>query len=266
MHPIAQAPSGEKILAVIQARCRSSRLPGKPLLELAGRPMLAHVIERIRCCRLVGQLIVATTVQHDDLAIVRLCADMGIGVYCGEADDPLERYYRAARLYGADHVVRIKSDCPMIDFSIVDQAIRLHLDQHADYTTNTLERTYPVGQDVEILTRPTLEKVWQDANLMSEREHITLYLPKHPESFRICHLKQVADLSCKRWTIDYPEDYQVAKEIFRNLYPQDAYFGMEAILAFLARRPELEAINAHIPVDAGVQASLARDRPAAPTR
>lgn len=249
-----------KVLVVIQARKGSTRLPSKVLLDLAGRPVLAHVIERMRRSRLTSDFIVATTINRDDLAIVGLCAAMGVRVYCGHEQDPLERYYQAARLFGADHVVRIKGDCPAIDPQILDEAIRLHLATAADYTTNTVERSYPVGQDVEILTRETLERVWRSAELMSEREHITLHIHKHADAFRISHLKQAADLSAKRWTIDYPEDYEMLRQVFAGLYPADPVFGMQAVLDYLAGRPELERLNAHVRVDAGVLISLADDR------
>ena len=250
------------MLAIIQARMGSTRLPSKVFMDLAGRPVLAHVIERLRRSRLTSEFIVATTISSDDLPIVGLCAEMGVRVYCGHADDPLERYYQAARLYGGEHIIRIKGDCPAIDPEIVDQAIRLHLQMGADYTTNTLQRTYPVGQDVEILRRRTLEQVWRNAGLRSEREHITIYIPKHSEAFKICHLKQSGDLSAKRWTIDYPEDYELMKLIFNTLYPSDPVFGMKAILDFLAGKPDLEKINAHVRADAGLLISLANDRPA----
>lgn len=255
-----------KVLAIIQARLGSTRLPSKVFLDLVGYPVLAHVIKRLRHSRLVSEFIVATTIAAEDLAIVKLCADMGVRVYCGDERDPLERYYQAARLYGADHVMRIKGDCPAIDPAIVDEAIRLHLQSGADYTSNTLERTYPVGQDVEILRRETLEQVWQKAGLRSEREHITLYIPKHPAAFRICHLKAAQDFSAKRWTIDYPEDYELLKHIFDELYPLDPLFGMSAILDFLSHHPELEKLNAHIRVDSGVLISQANDGPAGPSR
>jgi spore coat polysaccharide biosynthesis protein SpsF len=251
-----------KVLAIIQARMGSTRLPSKVLLDLAGRPVLAHVIERLRHSRLTSGFIVATSIAAGDLAIVRLCAEMGVRVYCGEERDPLERYYQAARLYGADHVIRIKGDCPAIDPAIVDEAIRLHLQSGADYTSNTLHRTYPVGQDVEILSRRALEQVWRNAGLRSEREHITLYIPKHPEMFRICHLKQAEDISAKRWTIDYPEDYELLRRIFGELYPGNPAFGIKEILDFLSAHPELEKINAHIRADAGVRISMANDGPA----
>ncbi|WP_448382073.1 cytidylyltransferase domain-containing protein [Desulfosoma sp.] len=252
--------ASHNILAIIQARTGSTRLPGKVLLDLAGKTALEHVIGRIRSCSLVDEFIVATTINRHDLAIVNLCADLGVRVYCGCEDDPLERYFQAARLYGGDHIVRIKADCPLIDPHIVDEAVRLHLTTGADYTTNTVERTYPVGQDVEILTRASLQKLWRRARLFSEREHITLYIHKHPEEFHTEHLKCTRDYSHKRWTMDNLEDYQLLKIVFEALYPHNPNFSMQDVLNFLEKHPDLEKLNAHIAVDAGIKKSMAHDR------
>ncbi|MCE5334708.1 MAG: glycosyltransferase family protein [Desulfobacteraceae bacterium] len=249
----------DRVLSIIQARTGSTRLPSKVLLDLAGKPVLQHVIERIARSALTTQFIVATTINPADLAIVRLCADLGVSVYCGSEDDPLERYYQAAHLFCGSHIVRIKADCPLIDPEIVDRAIRLHLSSGADYTGNTLQRTYPVGQDVEIMTAATLTRLWKCAGLFSEREHITLYIPKHPEMFRIEHLRQQRDHSAKRWTMDMPEDYELLRAIFQNLHPKNPFFGMSDVIDFLSKNPGLERINAHIPVDAGVRKSLSSD-------
>jgi spore coat polysaccharide biosynthesis protein SpsF len=249
-----------KVLTIIQARKGSTRLPGKVLLDLAGKTALEHVIDRLRKSKMTDEFVVATTVNREDLPIVKLCADLGVSVYCGCEQDPLERYYRAAGLFGGSHIVRIKADCPLIDPQIVDEAIRLHFSSGADYTGNTVRRTYPVGQDVEILANRALAMVWRNAALYSEREHITLYVPKHPEMFTIRHLEYRQDLSGKRWTLDNPEDYELLRIIFNNLHPGNPIFDMQDVLDFLARNQELERINAHIRVDAGVQNSMQKDR------
>ncbi|MGA2404368.1 MAG: glycosyltransferase family protein [Syntrophobacteraceae bacterium] len=250
----------DKVLTIIQARKRSTRLPSKVLMDLGGKTALEHVIHRVSQSKLTSELIVATTVNRADLPIVKLCASMGVSVYCGCEEDPLERHYQAARLFGASHIVRIKADCPMIDPEIVDEAIGLHLASGADYTTNTVQRTYPAGQDVEILTNQTLRRVWQSAILFSEREHITIHIPKHPDSFKIFHLRFREDLSAKRLTMDYPEDYELLHIIFNNLYPGNPDFRMKDVLDFLSRNPEVERINAHISIDSGVQKSILEDR------
>jgi spore coat polysaccharide biosynthesis protein SpsF len=250
----------DKVLTIVQARIGSTRLSSKVLRDLAGKTALEHVIHRVSRSKLAGEVIVATTINKSDLPIVKLCADMDVSVYCGCEEDPLERYYQATRLFGGAHTVRIKADCPLIDPEIVDEAISLHLSSGADYTTNTIERTYPVGQDVEILTRQTLTKLWQSAVLFSEREHITIHMPKHPDLFKISHLKYAEDHSRKRLTMDYPEDYELLRIIFDNLYPENPDFRMKDVLDFLSANPDLEKINSHIPVDGGVQKSLMEDR------
>ena len=250
----------DKVLTIIQARKGSTRLPSKVLLDLQGKTVLEHVISRIQRSRLTGQILVATTVNREDLPIVKLCADLGVSVYCGCEEDPLERYYQAARLFGAAHIVRIKADSPLIDPEIVDAAIELHLASGADYTTNTIQRAYPVGQDVEILTNQTLKTLWKTANIFSEREHVTIHIASHQDRFRISHLHYGEDLSAKRWTMDYPEDYELLRIIFENLYPANPLFGMRDVLDFLSVHPELESINAHIRVDDGVRKSMQADR------
>lgn len=262
---VGRLASGEmpEVLTIIQARLGSTRLPGKVMLDLAGRPMLSHVIARMKRSRLTSRLIVVTTVDAEDLPIVEMARALGLPVFRGSATDPLQSFVSAARLYGADHVVRIKGDCPIIDAQVVDAAIRLHLDEGADYTGNCLQRSYPVGLDVEILSREALEKVWREAALRSEHEHITLYVHNHPELFAIRHLAQADDRSALRWTVDYPEDYDLVSRIFAALYPLDPEFGMSAVLDFLSHRPEFALLNAHVRADAGVQISLAGDAPVA---
>jgi len=250
----------EKVLTIIQARKGSSRLASKVLRDLGGKTALEHVIYRVTQSKLTSQVVVATTINRADLPIVEMCAGMGVSVYCGCEEDPLERYYQATRLFGGAHTVRIKADCPLIDPEIVDEAISLHLSSGADYTTNTIERTYPVGQDVEILTRQALKTVWQSAVLFSEREHITIHIPKHPDLFKISHLKCTEDLSGKRLTMDYPADYELLRIIFDDLYPQNPDFRIKDVLGFLSKNPDLEKINGHISVDSGVQKSLLEDR------
>ena len=251
-----------KVVSLIQARTGSTRLPRKVLLDLEGKTVLEHVIARTRLSRLTDQLVVATTVNREDLAIVKICADLGISVYCGSEEDPLERYYRAAQLFNASHAVRIKADCPLIDPAIIDLAISSHLASEADYSSNTVIRTYPAGQDVEVLTFEALKRVRQLAARMSDREHITIYIARHPEQFSSNHFRHHTDLSGKRWTMDRPEDYALIRFIYQNLYPRNPIFGMEETLEFLSHHKEMEAINQHIDIAEGVLISQRNDREA----
>jgi spore coat polysaccharide biosynthesis protein SpsF len=249
-----------KVVSIIQARTGSTRLPGKVLLDLEGRTVLEHVIARTRLSRLTDEVVVATSINRKDLAIVKICADLGISVFCGSEEDPLDRYYQTARVFRAAHVVRIKADCPLIDPEIIDEAISSHLASGADYTSNTIIRTYPAGQDVEILTFAAMKHVWQHANLMSDREHVTLYIPKHPEQFSSNHFQHPGDLSKKRWTMDRPEDYTLIRFIFQHLYKKNPTFGMRETLEFLSHHEEMETINQHIDIAEGVRISLSNEK------
>jgi len=249
-----------KVVSIIQARTGSTRLPRKVVLDLEGKTVLEHVITRSRFSRLTDQLVVATSINREDLAIVKICTDLGVSVYCGSEEDPLERYYQAARLFKAAHVVRIKADSPLIDPEIIDQAIASHLESGADYSSNTIFRTYPAGQDVEVLTIEALKRVWREATLMSDREHVTIYIAGHPEQFRSNHFQHHTDLSGKRWTMDRPEDYTLIRFIYQHLYRRNPIFGMAETLELLSHHREMETINQHIDIAEGVLISQRNDR------
>lgn len=249
-----------KILGIIQARISSTRLLGKVLLDLEGITVLEHVIKRVKSAKLIDEVIIATTIKKEDLKIVKLCADVGIRVFCGSYQDVLDRYYQVARLLDPKHIVRITADCPLIDPKIIDKVIRLHLKEKAGYTSNTLEETFPDGEDVEIFTFEALNKAWQNAKLLSEREHVTPYIKKRPKIFGIRNLECDKNLSDKRWTLDNPEDYDFIKIIYKNLYGKNNLFGIIEILAFLNKNPNIERINQHIIRNEGYLKSLNKDR------
>jgi len=248
-----------KIIAIIQARLGSTRLPGKVLLDLEGRTVLEHVIRRVKSSKLVNNVIVGTTINKDDLEIVKLCADLGINVYCGSEDDVLDRYYQTARLFKADHIVRITSDCPLIDPMVIDEVITLHMREKADYTSNTLKETYPDGEDIEVFTFAALKEAWKRAKLSSEREHVTPFMRKNP-AFKLSNLEYNNDLSHKRWTLDNPEDYDFIKLIYQNIYTKNPDFGMEEILEFIDKNPDIEKINRNINRNEGYLKSLKEDK------
>ena len=246
-------------IAIIQARMGSTRLPGKVLLNLEDKTVLEHVVNRVRFSKHVDDVVVATTISKDDLRIVELCANLGVSIYCGSEDDVLDRYYQAAKLFKADNIVRITSDCPVIDPKIVDGAIILHLKDNADYTSNTLKETYPDGQDVEIFTFASLRTAWKDAKLASEREHVTPYIRNHPDIFKHARLEYQKDLSQKRWTLDNAEDLEFLRLVYKYLYSKNSLFGMDDILALISEKPEIEKINQHIIRNEGYIKSLRED-------
>lgn len=249
-----------KIIAIIQARYSATRLPGKVLFKLEGKSVLEHVFERVEKSKLINEAIVATTILEKDLKIVQLCAAKGIRIYCGSETDVLDRYYQAARLLGAENVVRITADCPLIDPEIIDKAIRLHLLKRSDYTSNTLIETFPDGEDVEVFTFSALRRSWRNARLLSEREHVTPYIKKHPNKFKLVNLKNQENLSSKRWTLDEKADYKFIKLIYNKLYRKNSVFGIKEIIEFLECYPEYEQINQGIMRNEGYLKSLKKDK------
>jgi len=248
------------ILAIIQARTGSSRLPGKVLLKLGDKTVLEHVISRVNKSRFIDEAIVATTINHSDLGIVKLCADNGIRVFCGSEEDVLDRFFQLAKIVQPDQIVRVTADCPLIDHGIIDEVIQKHLDTKADYTSNVIIETYPDGEDVEVFNFESLRKAWKDSNAMSTREHVTQHIRNHPQEFKIVSHEHASNLSKKRWTLDNKEDYEFIKIIYDELYAGDPFFRMEAVLKLLEKRPELEEINAFISRNEGLKKSLREDR------
>jgi len=244
------------IISIIQARVGSTRLSGKVLKKIEGKTVLEHVINRVKAAKNIDDIVVATTVKKEDLKIVKLCASLGISVFCGSEDDVLDRYYQAARLFKVDHVVRITSDCPLIDFKIIDDVTDLYFKKKVDYVSNTIPETFPDGEDVEVFSFKALKIAWKNAKMSSEREHVTPYIKNNPNIFRIVNFKYNINLVDKRWTIDEPEDFEFINIIYKNLYPKDPLFGMDKILHFLIKHPEVEKINKNIIRNEGYLKSL----------
>ena len=230
------------ILAVLQARMSSTRLPGKVLADIAGRPMLDREIERILRAQRVDKLIVATSEDSSDDPIVRLCLELGVPAYRGSPGDVLDRYYRAVKPLDPAHVVRVTGDCPLIDPVVIDKAVEVHLLENNDYTSNTLYPTYPDGLDVEVVRFSALETAWREARLSSEREHVTPFL-KNSDQFQIGHVCALTDHSNLRWTVDEPEDLELIRIIFSVLYADKPNFTSEDIYDLLNDRPELAVVN-----------------------
>ena len=263
---LALAASGKaKVVIIIQARMGATRLPGKTLLEIGNRPLLAHVIERARACRRAQQVVVATTTDPDDQPVDELAARLGCQVYRGSADDVLDRYYQAALQSGAGIVVRFTADDPFKDPTVTDQVIaRLLSDPALDYASNTMEPTFPEGLDVEAFTFAALERAWREARLPAEREHVTPYLYNHPERFRLASVTSPRNLSHLRLTVDYEQDLRLAREICFRLGPGGRIFSLQEIVSLLEAEPTLAAINQGIERYAGYAASLRKQAASAP--
>ena len=237
-------PAGDaSIVAVLQARTSSTRLPGKVLKPLVGQPMLARQIERVRRSRRIGHLIVATSATPSDDPIANLCVDLRVACYRGALDDVLDRFYRAARPDEPPHVVRLTADCPLVDPAVVDATIDFYLTGGFDYASNTLEPTFPDGLDVEVLRFTCLEEAWREATLTFEREHVTPFIYGRPARYLIGHYKQDKDLSHLRWTVDYPEDFNFVEAVYEFLYPRKRDFVTEDVLLLLEQQPALARLN-----------------------
>ncbi|HID72312.1 TPA: acylneuraminate cytidylyltransferase [Candidatus Micrarchaeota archaeon] len=244
-----------KIIAIIQSRMGSTRLPGKSLAEINGKPMLQHVVERARKSKLVNEVIVATTDQPEDNAIEELGRKLGVTVFRGSENDVLDRYYQAAKNAGAEVIVRITADCPLIDAAVSDRVVELFLNEKVDYASNTQPPTFPDGLDTEVFTFAALEKAWNEAELTSEREHVTPYIWKNPDKFRLKNYANGEDLSAMRWTVDSPADLQFVKGLFSFGNPD----SMEAVLEIIKEHPELQKISEGIERNEGYAKSVKED-------
>ena len=249
-----------KYLVLIQARCGSSRLPGKIMKELSGKTDLQWVIERVRRSRRVDEVMVITSIEKRDLQVVKLCAELGVRVFVGSEQDVLDRYYQAARLLHPEYVIRITADCPLFDWRYLDMAIE-QLNSVSDYMGD-LEESFPEGEDIEIIRLSALKQSWREAKLSSEREHVTLYIRKHPELFHIQRLKcPLPGIGEKRWTLDEEGDYELIRAIYHYFISRGKEdFVTEDILTFLAEHPELEQLNANYIRNEGALKSIANDR------
>ncbi len=248
-----------RILAVLMARTSSRRLPGKVLKRILGRPMLALQIERIQKAVCYDELIVATSGSSSDGPIQALCEELEIPCFRGSLEDVADRYYRAASQYDPKHVLKLSGDCPLTDPGLIDALAAFHRDGGYDFSSNALDPTWPDGLDAEIFTMACLERIWREAKLPSEREHLVPYLKRHPESFRIGSMTQEEDLSRLRWTVDEPEDFELVSAIYKALYTSNPNFSTQDILNYLAANPNLNSINGHFLRNAGVLKALEGD-------
>ena len=223
-------------------------MPGKPLKEVLGRPLLGYLMERLKRVKLSQTLVIATTENEKDLPIAALAEEEKVRCIRGSVEDVLSRYLLAAHAAKADVIVRVTGDCPVIDPQVIDQAIGLFLKSapQADYVSNTIKRTFPRGMDVEVFSRDALEQAAKLAKTLPEREHVTPFIYHHPELFRIVPFCYKEDLSRFRWTVDTPEDFEVIQKIIESLYPKNPRFGLEDMIRLMDVHPEWVKINAKV--------------------
>lgn len=234
-----------RTVAIIQARTGSTRLPGKVLLPLLGEPMLVRVIRRVARARSLDDVLLATTTLPEDDVIVDLGLREEVAVTRGSADDLLDRYVAAARESAADTIIRITSDCPVIDPDVIDAAIDRFTDAGVDYASTGLEpRTYPRGLDVEVVTRDALERAWREDTEPAWREHATPYIYRHPKDFRLLALGVREGIAHHRWSVDTGEDYELMRRIYEVFGRDD--FGWLEVLSLVEAHPEWQDLNRHV--------------------
>jgi len=231
------------ILAILQARMSSTRLSGKVLKPIMGRPMIELQIERIHRCRRIDRLIVATSTNSEDKAIIELCSKLCVESYCGSLENVLDRFYQAARGYRPDHIVRLTGDCPLTDPQVIDTLISFYIKQKCDYASNCHPPTLPDGLDAEVFTFSALEQAWKEAIDPREIEHVTPFITNRPNRFKIVNFEYQKDISDLRWTVDEPEDFELVIQIYEALYPVKPEFTFRDILRHLEIHPELMDIN-----------------------
>ena len=232
-----------KVVAIVQARMGSTRLPGKVMKKIMGRSMLWHIVNRIEKSKFIDKTIIATTRDKKDDVIEDFANKYHLGIYRGSENDIVDRFYNAAEKYNADVIVRIWGDCPLIDPEIIDYTMEKFLSYKADYANNFNPPTFPVGMNVEIYSFNTLEQIWKETNNPFFREYPFEYIYANQNSFRAIYAKNDRDLSDIHWTVDYIEDFELIKFFFVKLYSKHKVFNMKNILDLIDKHPELREVN-----------------------
>lgn len=238
----------KRSVAIIQARMASSRLPGKVLVDLCGRPVLEWIVRRARRATRIDEVVVATTISVEDDAIAHFCKEREIAYARGSMHDVLDRYYQSAKQFDADLIVRITGDCPLIDPEMLDANLTQFLNAipRLDFAANRLpeQRTIPIGLDAEYCTFDALEQAWKEAQAPHQREHVMPYFYEHPERFAIFHMQHEPNLGHLRWTVDTPEDLELLRAICGHF--QNDQFSWLEVLELFEQQPDLAAINAQV--------------------
>lgn len=233
-----------KVVAIIQARCGSTRFPNKVFANLSGKPLIWHVINRLKFTENVDEIILATTTNKLDDALEQWAKENNILVYRASEDDVLERYYGAATFSNADVIVRITADDPFKEPYLIDKAIKTLLNEQLDFVCNNNPPTFPEGLDVEVFTYSAIKKAHEKSNDAFEREHVTQYFYHNPLEFKILNISNNINLSNLRWTIDTEKDFEMVKSVYYQLYKKDnSIFHMNDILELLENKPELASMN-----------------------
>lgn len=250
-----------KYLAMIQARCGSTRLPNKVLKDLCGKPTLQWILERAQKSRLVDEVMVVTSIEKNNLSILKLCSGLGVRVGIGSEDDVLDRFYQTAILLKPEYVIRLTADCPCFDAELLDDAIA-GMFKETDYC-GMLTESFADGLDFEVMRFSALERAWQDAEHTFEREHVTQFIRRRPELFKLQNFESpIGYFGNHRWTIDEPEDFELVTKIYEyflyKCHTED--FGYREIIKYLNDNPEITKINSKYQRNAGLVKSIMEDK------
>lgn len=251
--------TNKKITVMIQARTGSSRLPRKVLAKIENRPMIWHVINRVKKIKTVQQIALITTKEKNDEVLLKIAKNNKIIGFARDKNDVLNRHYQCALLYHADPIIRITSDCPLIDPGLVEKILRFYLTHDYDYVCNVLPPTYPDGLDIEVFSFKILKKVANAAKLKSDREHVTTYIRNNPHKFKIFNYKNDRDLSNLRWTMDEKRDLKFVRKIYSEMRPK-VIFSMQNVLKVITKNPKISEINRNITRNEGYLKSLKKDK------
>lgn len=237
-----------KVIAIVQARMGSTRLPGKVLKKVNGKPLLEYQIERIRRSKKIDQLVISTSRKELDDPIIDLCRELKVDTFRGSEIDVLGRFYETCEHYKTDVVVRLTADCPFIDPHVIDKVITYFLDHypHYLYVSNTITRSYPRGLDTEVFTYEVLKDAYMNANSPYDLEHVTPFIVKRVSGAGISQVSYDTDESHHRWTVDTPEDFQLVTKVIENLYPANPAFTFQDLLKAFDRNPEWLEINRQV--------------------
>jgi spore coat polysaccharide biosynthesis protein SpsF len=237
-----------KKIAIIQTSMNSAKLPGKALKKLSNQTVLAQVIKRVLACPRIDEIVVATTTLTEDDCIIKEAEKLGIKWFRGNENNFLETYYVIAQKYQAEALIRITDDCPLLDIEILEDIVSFFQEESEmglkiDYASNIVRPSFPLGLDAEIFTFANLEIAYNHATKDHEKAQVTPYIYEHPEKFSLHNLSYDDDLSHYRWLLETPEDYELIKIFYDNLYDKNSLFGMDDILELLEKNPKIAQIN-----------------------
>lgn len=249
----------KNILIISQARMTSTRLPGKIMMKIQGKPLLWYLVARLKLIKKANKIIITTASPATNQPIIDFAKEQNIDYYVGSEEDVLDRYYQAAKHFKGDVIIRITSDCPLIDPDLIDKGLELFLSGDYSYISNGHPPTYPDGYDIEIFSFETLETAWKKAELPSEREHVTAFIWKHKKRFKIGNFENDVDLSNYRLTVDTPEDFKLISIIIETFKDNWTEVRLKDVMELLNKRPKLVEINAMYEYNEGYLKSLKDD-------